>query len=161
MTVELIYDNECPNVPAARAQLFRALVLAGLSVQWREWDRRAPHSPPHIRTYGSPTILVNGKDISDASRFASADCCRLYLGSDGRLSGVPEVREIASALLKAHNEESREKTCAPARLMRPGVLASLPTITLLSTLTCPACWPACVSVSSALGLGFLNYSPFP
>src|SRR5712691_29687 len=79
LTVELLYDTNCPNVKDARAQLLRALAATGLSPHWQEWDRGAPESPSRVRAYGSPTILVNGQDVANASPSAGADCCRLYV----------------------------------------------------------------------------------
>jgi hypothetical protein len=36
LTVELMYDTECPNVQDARAQLLRAFAAAGLPPHWQE-----------------------------------------------------------------------------------------------------------------------------
>ena len=101
LTVELIYDLDCPNVKNARAQLLRAFAETGLSPQWQEWDRNAPKSPPQVRAYGSPTILVDGQDVADTSPSTDADCCRLYMDDSGGLRGVPSVAAITSALLRA------------------------------------------------------------
>jgi mercuric ion transport protein len=101
LSVELIYDSDCPNVKDARAELLRAFAEVGLSPHWQEWNRSAPESPPPIRAYGSPTILVNGDDVADASQSAEADCCRLYVDGNGHLKGVPSVAVIAAALLRA------------------------------------------------------------
>jgi mercuric ion transport protein len=162
MIIELIYDRDCPNAPTARAQLSRALVQAGLPVRWQEWDRHATDSPPHVRAYGSPTILVNGKDGSGVAPSGDADCCRLYRSSGGRLAGVPEVDDIAEVLLKARKAGPTEQRSATARPAWNKVLAVLPAIgvALLPKLTCPAGWPAYAGMLSALGLGFVNYTPF-
>ncbi|KKL28367.1 hypothetical protein LCGC14_2375880, partial [marine sediment metagenome] len=76
--VELIYDDDCPNVEAARQQLRQAFQQLAQSVEWDEWDRGDPSSPEHARHYGSPTILIDGKDVFGASPLADADCCRVY-----------------------------------------------------------------------------------
>lgn len=65
MSVELIYDRDCPNVLDARANLVKALAASGREARWTEWDRSAPDSPPHVKGYGSPTILVDRKDVWD------------------------------------------------------------------------------------------------
>jgi hypothetical protein len=64
MQVELVYDPSCPNREKARLQLLRAFAQLGIVPRWREWDAGSPESPPHVRGYGSPTILVNGRDAS-------------------------------------------------------------------------------------------------
>ena len=89
--VELIYDRDCPNVEAARQQLRRAFEQLGQSVQWDEWDRGDPSSPDHARHYGSPTILVDGKDVFGASPLEGADCCRVYHSQNDGFGGVPPV----------------------------------------------------------------------
>lgn len=45
MTVELIYDRDCPNVERARANLVKALAVFGREARWSEWDRGALESP--------------------------------------------------------------------------------------------------------------------
>jgi hypothetical protein len=94
--VELIYDADCPNVNDARANLLRAFAEAGLQPQWQEWDRGDPESPSQVRGFGSPTILVDGKDVAKAQP-SGGDCCRLYPDEHGRLQGVPPVEMIAAA----------------------------------------------------------------
>lgn len=100
-TVELIFDIDCPNVKDARAQLLQAFANAKLPPDWKEWNRADPESPSYVRSYGSPTILVNGQDVAGAPPSTGANCCRIYLDKNGQFRGVPSVEEIASALLKA------------------------------------------------------------
>ncbi len=66
MKVDLIYDADCPNVAAARSQLLAAFARAGRAARWSEWDRGRPDSPGYVRGYGSPTILVDGRDVAGA-----------------------------------------------------------------------------------------------
>ena len=96
-TVELVYDPECPNVEAARKQLRVALSASGLPDEWREWNRAAAGSPSRVRGFGSPTILVNGRDIAGTSA-PGADNCRVYTGENGKLAGFPSQKMIAAAL---------------------------------------------------------------
>lgn len=104
LTVELIYDPDCPNVKDARAQLLRAFAETRLSPHWQERDRTVPESPSRGRTYGSPTILVNGQDVADAVPSTDADCCRLYMDDSGGLRGAPSVAAITAALLRASEQ---------------------------------------------------------
>lgn len=102
--VELIYDADCPNVKDARAQLLRAFVDTGLQPRWQEWGRDAPESPSYTRAYGSPTILVNGRDVAGATPSDGIACCRLYMEDNGRFRGVPSVEVITLALLQAEED---------------------------------------------------------
>ncbi|MCZ7684627.1 MAG: hypothetical protein M5U28_39980 [Sandaracinaceae bacterium] len=63
-TLELVYDRGCPHVEAARASLERACEQAGLPPRWTEHS--SDDAPPHARGYGSPTILVDGRDVAGA-----------------------------------------------------------------------------------------------
>ena len=98
-TVELIYDIDCPNVPAAKVHLQEALAQTGLSLQWKEWDREAVDSPAYAKGYGSPTILINGQDVAGLDPSADANCCRVYENPNGGMGGVPAVETIVAALL--------------------------------------------------------------
>lgn len=98
MTIELITDVECPNVEATRAVLRDAFDAVGLPHQWTEWDRGADDSPPYARRYGSPTVLVDGIDVSGEGGAADANCCRIYQDEQGRFLGVPSRESVIQAL---------------------------------------------------------------
>jgi mercuric ion transport protein len=99
--VEFIFDADCPNVDAAREQLRRAFERVGASPEWQEWDQENDDAPPYARAYGSPTVLVNGRDVAGVEPSADAACCRVYKRKDGSLKGVPSVDEIVAALSKS------------------------------------------------------------
>jgi len=98
MTVELIYDSDCPNAAEARANLASALAATGREPRWTEWDRGAPESPLRVRGYGSPTILVDGKDVAGAAAGEGNPACRLYRNPAGLIAGAPPAAQIAAAL---------------------------------------------------------------
>jgi hypothetical protein len=95
--VELIFDQDCPNVPATRATLSHALSSLALPARWYEWDRADPASPDYARQYGSPTVLVNGRDVAGEAP-SHAPCCRVYTDVAGRNRGVPPLELIVAAL---------------------------------------------------------------
>lgn len=149
-TIEFIYQPDCPNIEAARAALRQALVETGRAPHWREWDSTAPASPAHARAYGSPTILVNGVDIAGVAP-TDAPACRIYRDAAGRPTGMPPAELIRTALRSAH------------RTVRTwGGFAALPAfgVSLLPKLTCAACWPAYSAALAALGVGFVDYTPY-
>jgi hypothetical protein len=148
--VELIYDTDCPNVEEARTLILRAFGEAHVKPSWVELDRKAPDTPAYARRYGSPTILVEGKDVSGADSNNNADCCRLYVHERG-YHGVPELAQMVQAL-KQSSTISAEQGFSWRRFA-----ASVPSLAaLLPVLHCPACWPAYAGILSALGLGFLS-----
>ncbi len=98
ITVELIYDKDCPNAAEARVQLMRAFSETGIPARWVEWDRGDPASPPYVRHYGSPTVLVDGKDVAGVGATGDVSCCRLYSDTEGGFRGAPAAAMIAGAL---------------------------------------------------------------
>ena len=95
--IALVYDAECPNAQAARAALREALLSVGLEPRWREYDRAAPGTPASLACWGSPSILVNGRDICGEAGLAAAGFCRLYQSGQG-LRGIPSSAAIAAAI---------------------------------------------------------------
>jgi hypothetical protein len=142
--VELIYDANCPQVGEARAALLAAFAQCELPALWSEWDRGDPHAPSYVRSCGSPTILVDGRDVDRPPSSAGAGYCRLYETVGGGLSGAPSVDLIAAALGRSRGERRWPvlAAAAPAALV-----AALP--------TCPLCRPLYAGALSAVSLGFL------
>ena len=165
LRVELIYDLDCPNVQEARKALLKGLTEAGRWPSWTEWDRKSPDSPPHVKRYGSPTILVDGRDVMGVEPADGSERCRVYDHGLGVLGGTPPVSRIVAAL-------GSSRAVASERLGRTGSgwwrsMLSLPGVgaALLPIGHCPACWPAYAAILGSFGLGFLLDStyllPFP
>ncbi len=142
--VELIYQESCPNVEGARAALREALRRVGRAPRWREWERGDADAPVRTMLYGSPTILVNGRDVVGAGPGDGSESCRVYGGGQ---QGVPPVGAIVAAL---------EASGGP-RTGWSRALAALPGagVALLPVGACPACWPAYAGLLGSLGMGFL------
>ncbi len=96
MRVDLVYDPDCPNVAAARTALAEAFVVAGLAPSWNEHCRADGALPAHVEGYGSPTILVDGRDVMGEPP-GTARCCRLYPGG----SKAPPRDAIVAALRRS------------------------------------------------------------
>jgi len=150
MNVELIYESSCPNVAAARTALLSAFADAGRTPQWQEWEVGSEDAPAHVHGYGSPTILVGGRDVAGDGPDRADMCCRVYDAGQR----VPPHNRIVAAL------RGGGAPASPGRVTR--TIAMLPGIgvALLPKLTCPACWPAYAGLLSALGLGFFDYTPY-
>jgi mercuric ion transport protein len=140
MRIELIYSPDCPHVAQARRNLMEALVLARMETNWREWSPGDAGAPAYVNGCGSPTILVDGKDIGGE---LLANCCRLYDGS-----GAPPVELLLRALEK------------PRGLFHKIFAGPAVGVALLPKLACPACWPAYAALVSSMGLGFLIDSQY-
>lgn len=152
MTVELIYDEECPNVAEARANLRRALVQVGLPPRWVEWNASSLAVPDYAKGFGSPAVLVNGEDVAGAAPIEAA-CCRVY-DAAGTRSVAPPSELIVRALTTAKRGEP------PSSRTRALLAVPAIAIALVPGLTCPACWPAYAALLSALGIGFIPTAPW-
>lgn len=104
--VVIVYSPGCPNLRLARRRVRAALHASDRALHWREWSRESPDTPAFARAYGSPTVLVEGREVAPATRGEPGskgaarrpDCCRLYPDGHGALEGAPSVRAIVEAL---------------------------------------------------------------
>lgn len=155
LKIEFIYDSDCPNVPDTRENLKKACTRVGIAPKWTEWERSCVDTPEHVRQFGSPAILVNGRDIADLPA-NSAAACRIYQNATGLPTGVPPVELIAASLRSGCERVDR----AVAPLKRHLALVPAISVALLPKLSCPACWPAYAGFLSAAGLGFLAWPEY-
>ncbi len=156
MNVELIYDADCPNVTRARSLLIKAFTRTGVSARWLEWERSAPDSPAYARSFGSPTILIDGKDVVESDAMTGSGACRVYNNEDGKLSGTPPMAAVCAALRQGAPDQPPQKTRWQAFAASTPALG----VALLPKLTCPLCFPAYAALLSALGIEFIDYTPY-
>jgi hypothetical protein len=89
-TIELIYFDGCPNAQEARDNL-RTAVDDGPDA-WREWNLSVEGTPQRYRRFGSPTVLVDGEDVTGAGEGNAAMACRA--------DGAPSVATIQKAMAR-------------------------------------------------------------
>ena len=87
--VELVFFDGCPNVDETRHRIQVALQQTGAAPSWQEWDTLKPATPADRRSYGSPTVLVDGKDVTGAPPGNGMRCV---------VGGAPAVDLIVAAL---------------------------------------------------------------
>ena len=103
LRVELIYGSQCPHVDMAREMIQAALAEMSAEAIWVEWNCDDPRTPTELRHYGSPTVLVNGRDVSnidiDDTR-PDGSSCRIYPSEDADhpVCGAPSAALIARAI---------------------------------------------------------------
>lgn len=154
--MELIYFRDCPNVALARERLLRAFAKVRKTARWQEWVHNDPAAPDYTLAYGSPTILVNGLDVAGMELSdQEAATCRVYAHASPTSDGAPSVEDIAASLREV-------EATAPADTGWRGSFIGLPAVgaAALPKLTCPACWPAYSGLLSAMGVGFVDYTPY-
>lgn len=157
-TVEFVYNSDCPNIAAARTRLLKAFVFLQLKPQWQEWEINDPDAPAYVRNSGSPTILVNGRDISGNTEGMVSNNCRIYINENNSISGIPPLDKIVNALRAELHEKYRFREIKPAGLN----VAVIPAIgiAMLPKLVCPFCWPLYTGLLGAVGINFVNYTPY-
>ncbi len=87
--MELVYFEGCPHAGAARNRLREAMVAVGLDPTWDEWDTGRDTTPVAYRRYGSPTILLDGRDIGGGTEGSGMGCV---------VGGGPALATIVGAL---------------------------------------------------------------
>ena len=113
LTIELVYDRDCPHVERARGMIRAALDAVGLAPDWTEWARESAETPNELRRFGSPTVLVNGRDVACGNHelaTADAKACRIYLGPNARAAGAPSSQLIVEAINVRLELKKREPT---------------------------------------------------
>jgi len=87
--IELVYFNGCPNVSEARHRIVEALTRTAMPQRWTEWNIDEPATPDDRRGYGSPTVLVDGRDVAGGAPGAGRGCVA---------AGAPSVDLLVAAL---------------------------------------------------------------
>jgi len=161
MKIEFIYEKTCPNIEPTREQLVAAFDQLKLAPTWQEWEVSNATAPAYVHGYGSPTILINGKDLLGAAPNSDDMSCRIYPNSPSPNRGVPAAATIVAAM-QAADANGKLSAGIPSKKFFGLNLSMLPTfgIALLPKLFCPACWPAYAGLLSSMGLGFFDYTPY-
>jgi hypothetical protein len=95
--IQFLSFDGCPLAGAAQAALERALQICGMdSSQYEPVDVLDPATPSSLTSWGSPTILVNGRDVTGHARGDGVGC-RIYDTADK----VPAAATIATEIQKS------------------------------------------------------------
>lgn len=81
-----------------------------MAAVWTEWSTGDPDCPDIHRGFGSPTVLVNGRDVAPGPHPWRADTrgprCRTYQEGEGAVSGVPPEARVVEAVARALEPEA-------------------------------------------------------
>jgi len=99
--VEVLYVAECPSHPTAVRLVKDILLAEGLSAEVHEVLVRDDRMAGELNISGSPTIRINGRDVSGETQNAPsfALSCRSYSGS--KQAGLPPEEMIHRAVIEA------------------------------------------------------------
>lgn len=119
MKIQLLSFPGCPNAEPALHALREALALDKVGDAIEQIDVSPPDAPAWVKGWGSPTILIDDKDVTGETRSTSEASCRLYQG------GAPSVAQIRARIAAARGNGV---TPAPMRSRVPligGIAAAL------------------------------------
>ena len=97
--VELLWWDGCPSTPKALELVQEALTAEGLdpaAVEMREVS--TSEDAEHEEFVGSPTIRIDGADVSPPEGEPMGLSCRVYRLRDGRVSPTPDAEDIRDAI---------------------------------------------------------------
>lgn len=97
MQIELLHITECPSWVACLKNLRHSLIDLDLDVQVNVTRVDGSNIDQYKRFQGSPTILVDGRDLFEVDDFDGALSCRVYKTPDG-LRGMPTQQQITQSL---------------------------------------------------------------
>ena len=99
--IELIYQDGCGQLVAARAAIRSALTVAGYPLVWQEWERDGAEAPAYARDWPSPTVLIGGLEVTGraappADLPAARACCAFLPPAP------PQIFAALTAVLPRH-----------------------------------------------------------
>ena len=96
MQIAILYFEGCPNHVPTVERVKQIVADMGLAVPVAEVQIRTPEEAQQQRFLGSPTVLVNGRDIDPNARQQTSYglSCRVYRG----MAGLPPEDMIRTAL---------------------------------------------------------------
>ena len=100
MKIKYLYFADCPSYEDGLARLRKVLEEESISQGIEIVEVVSEKQAAELKFIGSPTILVNGRDIDpgDLAGQSPALACRVYRLPDGRFSPLPSESMIRSAL---------------------------------------------------------------
>jgi hypothetical protein len=106
MKIEVLYVLDCPHHPAAILKLKEVLAAEGVTADISEVSVNDIATANALHFRGSPTILINGRDVAEelgnVQEFGVS--CRLYPGSN--VPSVPPAEMIQRAVRDAREADN-------------------------------------------------------
>jgi hypothetical protein len=98
LRVTFQYMDDCPSHEQALARLRKVLDEEGISVRIDVIKIESDEQAKRLRFVGSPTILVNDRDIDPQANDRYGLACRAYQLEEGRISPLPSEEMIRRAI---------------------------------------------------------------
>ncbi len=105
--VELLWWRGCPSTERALEQLRQVMEETGLDPDGVEVREVETESQAREEDFvGSPTILIDGREMHPPGDEPRGLTCRVYRMRDGRYSPTPDPADVRDAILRAMAERS-------------------------------------------------------
>lgn len=104
--VRFLYSEDCPSHDEALHRLRKVMKEERIEDAVEVIQVETSEDAERLKFAGSPTILVNDRDIDPQTHPFYALTCRAYRLEDGRISPLPSELMIRAALQKASTEKS-------------------------------------------------------
>jgi hypothetical protein len=102
MRIQFLYWEDCPSHEPALERLKQVMAEEKVDEAIEAIDVETEEQAQALHFAGSPTILIDGKDIDPPPEEAfAALSCRVYHWADGRFSPLPSPDMIRNALRAA------------------------------------------------------------
>jgi hypothetical protein len=105
LKITFLYSEDCPSHDEALQRLRRSIELERISADIEIVKVTTDGEAERRKFVGSPTIVVNGRDIDPPAKPHYALTCRAYTLEDGRISPLPSEATIRRALREAKAKE--------------------------------------------------------
>lgn len=107
MHIDFFYFEECPSHEQALERLRKVAADEGVKTEISVVEVRTEEQARDLEFPGSPTILVEGRDISPHLELPNyALTCRTYQLEDGRISPLPSEDMIRNTIKAVADSET-------------------------------------------------------
>lgn len=96
--ITFLYYEDCPSHDAALERLRQVMAEEGLDTEIEIVKVETDEQAQRLHFVGSPTILIDGRDIDPPPDAYYALTCRAFRLEDGRISPLPSPDMIRRAL---------------------------------------------------------------
>jgi hypothetical protein len=104
--VSFLYSENCPSHDEALIRLRKCVKSEGVEADIEIVKVETIEDAQRLKFVGSPTIMVNGRDIDPPTTSYHDLTCRAYRLEDGRISPLPSETMIRKAIREAKAKES-------------------------------------------------------
>lgn len=113
MRIQFLFWEDCPSHPDAWRRLHDVLDELGIVAEVERIEITTEAEAQRRSFAGSPTILIDGRDIDPQPELPARLTCRLYFHEDGRPSPLPSHAMIARAVLAAQPVDQTDPAPQP------------------------------------------------